>query len=291
MDDGRWECDDLPQLVEEASTASMEDLPTEAQQSVSEACQEAGIDLRVMRDGYRHVTPEPLLDPKADAELLAELAELERMLKGIGGFEDVQGEHCNQQHIDGCPNRFKQHDNRHAREGKTKPMKKKTISANEMEEKKPTFFEFRKMTKSEEEARNHLTGISEKTLFVRENHREGILGRGAKAPGEGQPEFFLTKNSIGELVCLKNRKKSADKESHLTAAAHVCELWRHSAPIGKGRHRDTKEDYTKSPIEWMHRRVAYIRIGKKKYEVKLTAKEFKKERPHVLYCVQTRLIK
>ena len=127
MDDGRWECDDLPQLVEEASTASMEDLPTEAQQSVSEACQEAGIDLRVMRDGYRHVTPEPLLDPKADAELLAELAELERMMRGVGGFEDVQGEHCNQQHIDGCPNRFKQHDNRHAREGKTKPQKQQPV--------------------------------------------------------------------------------------------------------------------------------------------------------------------
>lgn len=234
-----------------------------------------------------------MLPPAEDLaqEVLAKLVERVEAAR----VEEVEADHCNKyKHIGGKHCRFGkgwQNDNRHAREGKTKPMKKKTISANEMEVKKPIFFEFRKTTRSEEEAREHLTGISEKTLLAIGERREGIPGRGVKTPGQDYPEFFLTKHSIGELVCLRNRLKSADLESHMTAAAHVCELWRHSEPLGEGKHRDTKEEYSKSPVEWMHRRIAYMRIGKKKYEVKLTAKEFKRERPHVLYCVQTRLIK
>ena len=237
-----------------------------------------------------------MLPPAEDLaqEVLARLVERVEAAKA----EEVEADHCNKyKHIGGkhCSKGFQQHDNRHAREGETKPQKsKKTVSEQDFSAKKPKLFKFQKPTKSVWEAKNHLTGIRSQTTVEGKGFCAGILGRGAKAPGEDQPEFFLTGRSLRELTCEKKRKKSADEESHLTAAAHVCELWRHSAPIGTGKHRDTKEDYSKSPIEWMHRRVAYMRIGKKKYKVKLTAKEFKKKiknTPHVLYCVQTRLIK
>lgn len=278
MDDGRRECDDLPQLVEEASTASMEDLPMEARQSVSEACQEAGIDLRVMRDGYRHVTPEPLLDPKADAELLAELAELERMMRGVGGFEDVQGEHCNQQHIDGCPNRFKQHDNRHAREGKTKPRKHRN-----RELKEPTVQEYETFHVSapvETEA-----AFEERAVRLKKNY--GKPGRGFQAPGMKE-EFFVSGNVVEELRSGKHIRRSADKVSHLTAADNIDYLWERSYPFKK--YRDKEKVFEKSTIEWMYKRLAYMDLRGKRYEVEITAKAFKRD-VNILYQVKTRAIK
>lgn len=77
----------LQQLVQDASTTSVQDLSTEARQSVSEACQELGIGLRVTKVGTSDVAPKPLLDPQADADLLAELAEIERTMKDIGEDE------------------------------------------------------------------------------------------------------------------------------------------------------------------------------------------------------------
>ena len=72
-----------------------------------------------------------LLNREALASTLSELFSESLLARQ----DEVEAEHCNKKHIDGCPNQFKQHDNRHAREGKTKPEKK---------EKEPTENGYRK---------------------------------------------------------------------------------------------------------------------------------------------------
>ena len=249
----------------------------------------------------RKVEEHRITVPAAERRLLAMLPPAEDLAQDVlarlvekveaAKAEEVEADHCNKyKHIGGKHCRFGkgwQNDNRHAREGKTKPQR-------DFEEKKPKVFNFQKPTKSKGEAKNHLERIKLQTTVVKNSKSKGIFGRGAKAPGEDQPEFFLTGKSLRELTCDNKWRKSADFESHMTAAAHVCELWRHSKPIGAGKHRDKYLPYSKSKIEWVHRRMAYMRIGKKRYTVKITAKEYKKGiqgTPHILYCVQTRLKK
>lgn len=259
-------------------------LSTEARQSVSEACQELGIGLRVTKVGTSDVASKPLLDPQADADLLAELAEIERTMKEVGDFDDVQGSHCNKQHIPGCPNAYR-NNNRNAREGKTKPQKqrnqepKKTREPKEPVVQRPKFALIDRPSKSFDH---------QKQVIAQKAKTYGIPGQGYTAPGM-QEEFFVSNRSGREMRYEEHVKKSADRISHLTASEHVDDLWQVSHPLRK--ERDRYIEYKKSPIEWVHKRVAYMAIKGQKYEVTITAKEFKDSTPNILYQVQTRAIK
>ena len=67
------------------------------------------------------------------------------------------------------------------------------------------------------------------------------------------------------------------------------ELWEQSYPLDK--ERDRYRPHEESSIEWAHKRVAYMNLQGKRYEVKITAKQFKGNTPNLIYQVQTRAIK
>ena len=128
----------------------------------------------------------------------------------------------------------------------------------------------------------------QKQVIAQKAKTYGIPGKGYVAPGTKE-EFFLSNNAGGEMRWESHVNKSADRESHLTASEHVDELWQVSHPLRK--ERDRYKIYPYSDIEWVHRRVAYMAIGGKKYEVLITAKEFKGKTPNILYQVRTWAIK
>ena len=148
--------------------------------------------------------------------------------------------------------------------------------------------ELKKEVNSYERAREELRALRERSITYTKRQCCPIPGMGAKAPGMDE-EFYVTGKSISELMSGKHAKKSADLVSHLTAAANVDYFWQHSIPYKT--YRDKKLPYEKSDIEWIHKRKSYMKCQGKEYEIEITAKEFKKIRPHVLYQVKTKAIK
>lgn len=109
------------------------------------------------------------------------------------------------------------------------------------------------------------------------------------APGMNT-EFFITSDSIHELLARSKVDASANKKSHYNAVAHITELWENSKPLAK--ERDHKHPYEKSDIEWAHKRTARLRLGSELYQVIITAKEMKRpeKEPNRLYHVRTKKI-
>ena len=109
------------------------------------------------------------------------------------------------------------------------------------------------------------------------------------APGMNT-EFFITSDSIHEMLARSKVDASANKKSHYNAVAHITELWEHSKPLAK--ERDHKHQCEKSDIEWDHKRTARMRIGSNLYKVIITAKEMKRPEkdPNRLYHVRTKKI-
>lgn len=103
-------------------------------------------------------------------------------------------------------------------------------------------------------------------------------------------EFFITADSIHELLAWSKVDASANKKSHYNAVAHITELWENSKPLAK--ERDRHQVYEKSGIEWVHKRTARLRLGSELYQVIITAKEMKKPEvePNRLYHVRTKKI-
>ena len=120
-------------------------------------------------------------------------------------------------------------------------------------------------------------------------NKVGKPNLGAVAPGM-EMEFYVTGGSVDELLAWKHVNRSASKQSHYMAAAYVIELWERSEPLAK--YRDRKKPYEESKIEWMHKRMARMRLGNDLYSVEITAKEMKTPdvTPNRLYQVKTRRI-
>ena len=128
----------------------------------------------------------------------------------------------------------------------------------------------------------------QKEVIAQKAKTYGIPGKGYVAPGMKE-EFFLSNNAGSEMRWDKYVKKSADRISHYTASEHVDELWQVSHPLRKERDRYHIPEI--SSIKWVHKRLAYMTVNEKKYEVLITAKEFKDSTPNILYQVRTRAIK
>lgn len=181
-------------------------------------------------------------------------------------------------------------DNRHAREGKTPPQKQETPKQTEKQSPPPATPQSRSIRVNAPiakmgAARKKLESLSAKTMKTSRGKNRGLPGRGAIAPGMDK-EFFVTRKSIDELTSSKHVRRSADPESHYTAAAMVSQLWEESEPLSQ--YRDKKKPYAKSAIEWMHKRKARLDIRGNKYDVEITAKEFKNENNDpMLYQVKT----
>lgn len=220
-----------------------------------------------------------MLPPAEDLaqEVLARLMERVEAAKPNGG----PPKHCNQYgHTGGkhCKLGAGQHDNRHGRESKTKPRKHRN-----REPKEPTVQEHETFHVSEPVETE--TAFEKRAVRLKKNY--GKPGRGFQAPGMKE-EFFVSGNVVEELRSGKHIRRSADKVSHLTAADNIDYLWERSYPFKK--YRDKEKVFENSTIEWMYKRLAYMDLRGKRYEVEITAKEFKRD-VNILYQVKTRAIK
>ena len=240
----------------------------------------------------RKVEAHRITVPAAERRLLAMLPPAEDLAQEVlarlvdkieaARVEEVEADHCNKyKHIGGKHCRFGkgwQNDNRHGREGKTKPRKHRN-----REPKEPTVQEHETFHVSEPVETE--AAFEERAVRLKKNY--GKPGRGFQAPGMKE-EFFVSGNAVDELRSGKHIRRSADKVSHLTAADNIDYLWERSYPFKK--YRDKEKVFENSTIEWMYKRLAYMDLRGKRYEVEITAKAFKRD-VNILYQVKTRAIK
>lgn len=174
--------------------------------------------------------------------------------------------------------------NRHAREGKTQ----KQGTKQRTEKKSPssvTSVKTNMPLSTPGETKRNLKSIVNKTTKPSKGKNRGLPGRGFQASGMDK-EFYITNHSIDELIAHKHVNRSADPESHYTAAAMIGQLWEASEPVSQ--YRDKKRPYAKSDIEWMHKRKARLDIRGAMYDVEITAKVFKDtNNDPMLYQVKT----
>ncbi len=175
-----------------------------------------------------------------------------------------------------------QHSPRHGREGHTKPKR-------EMKTSQPSAYPadsigkvwadsdgnkyVRVLNKVEswEDAQNALSKKIDLAVEKNKSHIKGVPGKGVTAPGM-KKEVFITKPGMKSMLSDAHTRRSADKKAHYTAAASADLLWSTSA--FKSEEPDTR---TNNPNLRIHRRTAEMRIGKKSYQVLLTAKIYSTE--------------
>ncbi len=175
-----------------------------------------------------------------------------------------------------------QHSPRHGREGHTKPKR-------EIKTSRPSAYPadsigkvwadsdgnkyVRVLNKVEswEDAQNALSKKIDLAVEKNKSHIKGVPGKGVTAPGM-KKEVFITKPGMKSMLSDAHTRRSADKKAHYTAAASADLLW--SASAFKSEEPDTR---TNNPNLRIHRRTAEMRIGKKSYQVLLTAKIYSTE--------------
>ena len=214
----------------------------------------------------------------ADAEYMAG-----EMLAAVEGtvHEDGKGEvvpnSCNQHHHAPDCTGAGQNNPRHAREGHTKPKQKIEISQASTypadsigkvwaDSDGNKYVRVLNKVESWEDAQNALTKKIDLAVEKNKSRIKGVPGKGVTAPGM-KKEVFITKPGMDSMLSGAHTRRSSDKKAHYTAAASADLLW--SASTFKSEGPDTR---TNNPNQRIHRRTAEMRIGKKSYQVLLTAK-------------------